>query len=703
MEKTCYQRVSCWIALLSWLVLSTPILVYSGSGKITGRVVDAQTGSSLPSATVVIDTVWIAGRPVRLDTRLGAIADLDGYFFILNVPPGIYNVKASMVGYTPMVQSQVTVDLDRTITVNFKLTPSAVEMAPVEVTYEREIIKPDVAATQEIIQTQRIAETPVVRVDEFVGNLKGIQLVDNTEGHGLSVRGGAIRETDIRLDGVSLQDPRSEISYLSLNSTTIQELQVLTGGFEAKYGGIQSGLLNVVTKEGSLEKFNVSLKMDITPGGHQKFFGTNPWSDESMIYQVFADTTKRAWTGFRGTPEDSIAVPPEFWGFKGSKNPRTGTYPTIPKTVRLTPDQKLRLWKMRHPQYSFAQKPDVYVEGAVTGPAAGSDIPLLGRSTFLLGFKYEESQFAFPIGPRDSYVDWNAQLKLVSILTPSMKLSLDGMYASVSSLNEGRASTYGGALVEASSSFNFLSNTENAVRRQAQLIGGDGFYQLFNKSRLQFYDQRYMVAGARLTHTLSPEAFYTLNLQFGYTDHKLSPFALDTTRADAWIYLDSLRFMNVPMGGSPNASTNWATDELNMFWLYGGTQRDDSSYSWTAQIKGDITAQLGMHNQVEGGFSAKLTYLHVYGGTWLQSERMWTPDLWQYYDVTPIEIGAYIQDKLEFQGMIANAGVRLDIFNPDKQGFIVGSPPDPAFTKFYNDVYMNLPGAWGAVSAVARV
>jgi len=680
------------------LLLLVPAVLHAATGKITGRVVDAQTGDPLPGATVVIDTTWIGGQPVRLDTRFGAATNAEGYFFILNVPVGVYNIKASMVGYAPMIQTKVIVDVDRTVTVNFKLTSSAIEMAAVEVTWQRDVIQPDVASTQEIIHTQRIEEIPLVRVDEFVGKLKGIELVDNAEGHGLSVRGGAIRETDVRIDGISLQDPRSENSYLALNSTAIEQLQVLTGGFEAKYGGIQSGLVNVVTKEGSRERFNMSLKLDITPGGHRKFFGVNPWSDESPIYEVFAG--KYAMNGIR-TKADSEAVPPEFWGFKGWNDPRTGTYPELPRGVRLTPEQKLTLWKIRHPQYAFANKPDVYLEGTITGPLPGENIPLLGwylgRTTFLLSYKYENSQFAFPLGPRDSYIDWNTQIKLTSTLLPSLKLSVEGMYAKVSSLNEGRASTYGGALVDPSSSFNFLNNTANAVRRQASLIGGsDGFYQLFNKSRLQFYDQRYVIGGFRLTHTLSPKAFYNLSFQFGYTDHKLAPFALDTTKPNAWIYIDGYRFMNVPQGGTPNASTNWAMDELNMFWLYGGTQRDDSSYSWVGQIRGDFVAQLGMHNQVEAGFSTKLTYLHVYGGTWYQSERMWTPDLWQYYTVTPIEAGIYLQDKLEFQGMIANAGVRVDYFNPNKRGFIVTSPPDPAYTAFYNTIYMNLPGAWGS-------
>ena len=64
---------------------------YSGStGKIAGRVSDSQTGEPLAGANIVID-----------GTFLGAAADVEGDFFILNLPPGSYTVTASMVGYRP--------------------------------------------------------------------------------------------------------------------------------------------------------------------------------------------------------------------------------------------------------------------------------------------------------------------------------------------------------------------------------------------------------------------------------------------------------------------------------------------------------------------------------------------------------------------------------------------------------------------------
>ncbi len=685
-------------------LLALPMISLADKGKITGRVIDKDTKEPLPGANVLIESIWQFGKSVKIETKQGAATDIDGYYVILNVEPGTYNIKASIIGYIALVQEQVRVNMDRTITVNFPLSSTVLEIGSVQVVAEREVIKADISGTQEIITTERIAETPVMRVDEFINKIKGVELVANNDGHGLSIRGGGIRETDVRIDGISVRDPRSENSYLSLNSTAVEELQVLTGGFEAKYGGFRSGLVNVVTKEGSRDKFSFSFKADYTPQNNRKFFGANPWSNDSWIYRVFADTSENGYA-YKGTINDTT-VPEELRYFKGWKNRLTGTanYQPIglPKNAKLTPQQKRELWLLQHPQYAYADKPDEYIEGTITGPILGSGLPFVGpffrKSTFLVGLKYENTQFAFPLGPRNNYLDWNGQFKLTTKISPTMKFSLSSMYAKVSSITAGRATTFSGALIDNSSRFNFLSSTEISVQQQAQLLGGsNGFIQMFNKSRLQFYDQRYLIGGAKFTHNFSPKAYYTLDFQFSYTDQKLVPFALDSTQTSAWTILDSTyRVLNVPLKGTPNGSTNWSLDINDMFWLYGGSQAADTSYSWVANLKGDMTVQIGRHHQVETGFNFKYNYLSVNSGTWLQSEQSWTPDIWQYFTAKPLEIGLYLQDKLEFQGMVANIGLRADYFNPQKNSYLVSHPLDEDYANFYNLIYQYLPGEFGS-------
>jgi hypothetical protein len=681
------------------LVLVSSSIALGGSGKITGRILDSQSHQALPSANVLITGVISAsGVEVPMDRPLGASSDIDGYYVIVNVSPGTYTMRVSQVGYTAAVKKNVRVESDRTITVNFEVADAAVQVDQVVVTAQREIVKKDVSATQEIIIPTKMEEMPVVRVDEFVGRMKGVQLVSSADGNGLSVRGGAIRETDVRLDGMSLQDPRSDNSYLALNTTSIEEIQVLTGGFEAKYGGIRSGLMNVVTKDGSRDRYTMSIKMDVAPANQQRFFGTNPYSSDSWIYKVYSG--QYAMHGIQ-TTADSLAVPKDFWTFKGWTARGTGDYNFLDS------NQRLDLWNRTHPQYKFRDKMDVFGEGAITGPMPGRGIPLFGdyaeRTTFLAAFKYENSQLAFPLGPQDNYLDWNSQVKLTTQIADNTRLSVNGMYAHVQSNSGGGTSSYGGSLTDASSSNSFLNSTTSSVQRQASLLAGtSGMQEMFNKSRLQYYGQKYILGGAKLTNTFSTKGFFTLEFQGGYTDQTLSPYSLDTSNADAWItyysprYNKTLRFLNVPAGGSPNGSTNTGSDVLNTFILYGGPQHADSSYSYVYQLKGDMMMQMGRHHQVEAGFSARMQDIFVYSGTWYQAQVSFTPDLWQYYKAKPIDLGAYVQDKLEFDGLILNAGLRLDYLNPEKKGFATGFPVTDAYKDLYNTLYLNTPGAWGS-------
>ncbi len=678
------------IILIMLPLVSADIL--AATGKIRGRVIDKSTGEPLPGVNILItQQVLPDGSEVTLNQTLGAATDVEGYYFILNVPVGQYAVRASIVGYSTVVLRPVNVDIDRTIEINYQLEPATIEVGQVVVVAQREMIKKDISSTQEIIVPERLEQMPVLRVDEFVRTLKGVEIQSGSQGNGLSVRGGAIRETDVRLDGISLRDPRSENSYLALNTTSVKEIQVLTGGFQAKYGGIRSGLLNVVTKDGQREKYTFSVKSDIVPA-QKRYFGTNPWSDESWIYRIYADTSANgyAWRGAYG----DTTVPAEFRQFRGWSN--NSTEPRALDSL-----QKLELWKLQHPQYAFGTKPDIFIEGTLTGPVPGESIPIFGefagRTTFMLGFKYEDSQIPFPVGPRDSYVDWNGQLKLTTQLSGNMRLSLNGMFAKVSTVNAGGFSTYGGALLGEGTSFSFLNSTESSVRYAARLIGGGSFNQIFNKSRLQYFDQRYVVGGGKFTHALSDKAFYTLDFQIGYTDQDLKPFSTDTTGGANTVDFYSVkakrnyRFL-VPDYGSPNASTNYGYDVLNTFTLFGGPQKVDSSYSYAYQLRGDLTAQLGRHHQIETGFQVVLQDLLVYSGTWYQSQLSYTPDTWQYYKATPLELGIYVQDKLEFEGMILNAGLRLDYLDPMKKGYELSFPVDEDYKELLNTVYNNLAG-----------
>ncbi|MGE5365206.1 MAG: carboxypeptidase-like regulatory domain-containing protein [Bacteroidota bacterium] len=663
------------LVLFSVVLCST---VFAGGGKLTGKVMNSKTGEPLMGANIILTHIMQNGKEVSVQVPLGATSDMDGYYVILNIPVGEYTVKTSSIGYASLVTKGVKVDPDRTINMNFQLDESSINMDEVVVRAKREVIKADVSGTQEMINSDKLEELPIVRVDEFFNMLKGVQLSSSEEGYGLKIRGGSIRETDIRMDGISLQDPRSGNSYMGFNSTTINEIQVITGGFEAKYGGIRSGLLDVKTKEGSRERFTATLKSDFTPKGQYHFFGDNPYS---KIYEVYAG--KYAWTG----SEKATDVPLDLRDFKGWGKVIS---PTAMKAIDSV--QRYELWKEQHPMFPVADKPDFNIEGTFTGPF------IIPNTTFLAGFKYENSQFAYQLGPRDSYREWNTQLKLTSTFEKA-KISVNGMYAKVYSNTSGQSISY-----DASQRFAYMNNnSKDGIDRQTDMISGTGLLSIFNKSRLQKFDQIFAMGGAKFSYVPTPKLFYNIEFQMGYTGQDISPMLMDmnadSTQNYIKVYSKAAKknyWFYRPTTGLPDGTTNLMPDGMGKFYMYGGGQWADSSYSYSYQLKSDMTWQANPFNEVQAGISVNVQDIHVYAGSWNQSNLAFTPNSWQYYNDTPLEIGLYIQDKLEFEGLILNAGLRVDYFNSMRDGYAAGFPTDKDYNKLYTEIYSNLGGTYNS-------
>ncbi len=214
------------------------LLVFSGSiwagttGKIVGQVKDAESGEPLPAVNILIE-----------NTMLGAATDMDGTFLILNVPPGIYSVRANMIGYRDVVVSNVQVNVDKTTTLNFVLTPSVVEAEnAVEVVAEKPLIKKDLTSTESIVSSQEIENLPVENFSDVVNLQAGV-----VEGH---FRGGRLGEVMYLVNGISVNDAYSGSFAIEVENNSIQELSVISGTFSAEYGQAMSGIVNIVTKEG---------------------------------------------------------------------------------------------------------------------------------------------------------------------------------------------------------------------------------------------------------------------------------------------------------------------------------------------------------------------------------------------------------------------------------------------------------------------
>jgi outer membrane receptor for ferrienterochelin and colicin len=233
--------------LFPFAIFIISFLLAGESGKISGRVLDSQGNVPLPGANVRITALWSGGKETPVTRSLGAAADPDGRFFILNIPPGTYSLEASFLGYKNSRTEKIEVSVDRTTTADFQLISEAIPMEAVVATAERQGIVKDRTSSAVHVSSEEIQVLPVETFTDVVTLQAGVTV---DAGGGLHIRGGRTSEIQYYVDGIALSNPFSNSLAVPVENNAIQQLQVISGTFNAEYGEALSGIINIVTKEG---------------------------------------------------------------------------------------------------------------------------------------------------------------------------------------------------------------------------------------------------------------------------------------------------------------------------------------------------------------------------------------------------------------------------------------------------------------------
>jgi len=204
------------------------------TGRLAGRVLDAAK-QPLAGANVAVPAA-----------RTGAVTETDGRYVILNIPAGEYDVRVSLLGYQPVVVRGVLVSADNTTALDLALTEAPLPMAEVVVSAERPVV--DVNQTSQIAAVSRkeLNSLPVQELQDVVNLQAGV-----VDGH---FRGGRLGEVQYQVDGVTVNNPYDNKSSLRLDRSLLEEVQVISGTFDAEYGQAMSGVVNAVLRSGG-EKF----------------------------------------------------------------------------------------------------------------------------------------------------------------------------------------------------------------------------------------------------------------------------------------------------------------------------------------------------------------------------------------------------------------------------------------------------------------
>ncbi len=268
------------------LILIVPSLIcFAGTtGKITGKVTDAVTGDPLPSVNILVK-----------GTATGTATDANGNYVILNLKPGKYTLIFSMIGYGSKTVESIIVNSDLTTKIDVKLKESGVELASIVVKAKKMIIRKDVTTRTAIVSSKTFDNLPVASFQDVVSLQAGFTEGSNGELH---ARGGRSDEIVYLVDGIPDKNPINGSFNGQLDKNVIQELQVLTGGFNAEYGQALSGVVNIVTKDGG-DKYKgrvefISDELNTSPYHSADALAYDQWglnSDGKFVERVNSEGT----------------------------------------------------------------------------------------------------------------------------------------------------------------------------------------------------------------------------------------------------------------------------------------------------------------------------------------------------------------------------------------------------------------------------
>lgn len=226
-----YQQMKRFLLLtvMSFFMLGTAL----SQTSLEGTVTDASTGEALPFATVALYKNGVL--------TTGVDTDLDGNYFFSDIDPGTYDVEASFIGYTAQRQTGVILQAGRTNRLNFAISEGGVLLDAVEIVeYKVPLIEVDNTTSGATVTAEKIRSLPTKNINAIAATSAGIS---STDGGDINVRGSRSDATVYYIDGIRVTGDNNLIPQ-----TEIDQMQIITGGVEAKYGDLVGGAISITTK-----------------------------------------------------------------------------------------------------------------------------------------------------------------------------------------------------------------------------------------------------------------------------------------------------------------------------------------------------------------------------------------------------------------------------------------------------------------------
>ncbi len=670
-------RYLLFVALLAFFLVGGAFA--ANTGKIVGRVVDAETGEGLANVNVVI-----------LGTTMGATTDLDGLYFILNVSPGTYEVKASEVTHAAVTYSNVKVATDRTTRVDFELNPTVIEAEEVVFVSKRPMIRKDATDSRTTRTAEDIAMMPVENVKEVVKLTVGAV--------GSNFRGGRASEVNYIIDGASFVDPMTGTYEGFVPAVAFEEVSVITGGQSVEYGNSLSGVVNQVTKEGG-ERFNGNASFRTNDmGGGDTFIG------ERDRLRDLQGSVSGPIPFFKNAGKLYFLLSGQYFDTRGrfDNDDSTLTSGFGKLTYKLTPKHKLTFsGTVSNAQYSFYN----HLWSHTTVEDRLGEF----RPTYVDG----------NLDPSYPFLDANnnpwynngqvdtEDLNHNGVLDPGEDLNDNGVIDSEDLNNNFGLDAY--RMLDHVPFFNH--HTEQYAVKWNHTLSQKTFYEIgFSryKTEMHYNTSEYINEDANANGQLDLEPRYsdvnaipsdTLNMYRDYLaaqrsdDGKVSFYFFDFNQNGVYEYedlngngvwdwdvygtdTDLFRdedddgYIDASQNGSQSTWMRWEdvpfgnSRDNDDFYTYGSgftynRARWNNDYKIINNFNANITSQVHQYHQLKSGVELKFMELFDHDVDMASGGNVYG----QNFKAKPRLYGIWAEDKMEFEGMVINAGLRLDVFD----------------------------------------
>lgn len=616
--------------VLFLLIISESVFSQGLTGKLVGVVTDAATKEPLIGANVILE-----------GTTIGAATNIDGKFIILNIPPGTYNVIASMIGYSKLTQKDVQIFIDRTTQLTFELQDATVQMEQVVVIAKKPPIVKDRTSSSTSIDDKQISAAPIEGLRGALDLTAGFQ--KDQKGN-YSVRGSTSYEVNFQINGVeqttsntsapaTFGTEKADNSWkYDVNPLGVQQLQLITGGFSAEYGNAQAGVVKVVLKEGA-PKFTGEFRMEYRPAG-QYHYGNYIYDKNNWEWQKWGSLEN--WMAQRENILRELKLDIRYASIKDSD----------PDLYNRLVDKEIawahNLWVKNHEpsddnvlgvydyrKYSYQR----YLFGF--GGPLGNDPNLL---KFYISGEYKRNPTRLPT-PEKVQVAQNYILNLVYQPIPDHKFKLMASYQS-----------YLGGIWSGSTD----------IRWSGLAFTPPGVSTKYLVTIDPVREEQTVAQTLNWVYTINPQSFAEVILTHQQEKYELpfkylAGYGLEVDRADS---------LNDPSGTVLREGTWWEKDYFRAPFSFSTNYYQDSRTE-NFGVKADYTNQITSNHLIKLGVNFNYWDMINNGvnSSFQANSYVARNGFADYYKAYPVNFGLYLQDRMEYEGMIANVGVRVEAYN----------------------------------------